>query len=901
MHCSDSGSTTAGSSSTTAVARVTGSTPGSRGYALMLVVVSTLLVVTASAIALAIAREGSIAAINETRAASAHAAATTGLQWMLTNLSSAGGKSAVVQAATSTMGTATRVLPGPKNLYRFNPDAQYAGVPTAPPAVGTSTADWTSFGTGHYGLLGGIDPLDQTRSVLIRAIGVVGAAQIVLETNLQLTPTQNLPSGITGCFPSNFQMTFYDQEGPYDYTGNFRMDGTLGVPLAISADHDRINGLARTPDAAITIAADATYRQGVRWRGQQNLRSTTPATNVGNIFGGTRGSNFFSDGTGPFANWTKNPYLSNDPRLVDVFDTADMRGLGLGAGGGFFTGVAGATLDTTSAGVTRQRGLPLIAFTSAPSAAATTAANGGFLGQSAWATAGDDDARKGFYGCYNAGGTDATLNDATNVCLVGTTTATANPDWGTSSVNQSGRAWGFAQSVLRQCTGSGNAINPVDGTPWWHPTNNPNGIRCSNGFEWLENFAACLIVPRASAQSAGRGTNALRDDNPNSATKEFDDGNDTNNFSGCHPGCLVGTDVDADGDVDDGDRPFRSVCVNLDASAVATYGPGMIDSRLQTTSGTRGSSAFRTIAEAANNATAQRWTDYNVSKGVPDVSDTTNTRATRFQGADGVVRIGGVIQERGNPALITRFDMSDRGPLGTCEQNCLAYGFGKDRTYGAHRNTTTTHYTSAPIDATTSDVGLGSLSRPGTVGDKNCVAEVPSHTQSGAPVVQHCNWDSDYDGILDRVSFALNSAYREECVAKQDGIAWSPAFDISSENTSLNVVGGCVNELPGMHPDTTPMVIAPFCENGSDVELRADVDRIVSAAQSVQPSALNNSTGRLTDGDGWWGGAKCHMGSGVTFDGATHDTKTPHSGNLSGLSTSDTDELGRPDYWIEDV
>jgi prepilin-type N-terminal cleavage/methylation domain-containing protein len=391
----------------------------SRGYALMLVVVSTLLVVTASAIALAVAREGSIAAINETRAASAHAAATTGLQWMLTNLSSAGGKSAVVQAATASMGTATRVLPGPKNLYRFNPDAQYAGVPTTPPAVGTSTADWTAFGNGHFGLLGGIDPLDQTRSVLIRSIGVVGNSQIVLETNLQLTPTQNLPSGITGCFPSNFQMTFYDQEGPYDYTGNFRMDGTLGVPLAISADHDRINGLARTPDATITIAADATYRQGVRWRGQQNLRSTTPASGVSNIFGGTRSTNFFSDGTGPFTNWASNPYLSNDPRLVDLFDTADMRGLGLGPGGGLFTGVAGATLDTTSAGVIRQRGLPLIAVTSAPSAAATSAANGGFLGQSAWATAGDDSARKGFYGCFNAGGTDATLNDATNVCLHG--------------------------------------------------------------------------------------------------------------------------------------------------------------------------------------------------------------------------------------------------------------------------------------------------------------------------------------------------------------------------------------------------------------------------------------------------------------------------------------------------
>jgi hypothetical protein len=265
------------------------------------------------------------------------------------------------------------------------------------------------------------------------------------------------------------------------------------------------------------------------------------------------------------------------------------------------------------------------------------------------------------------------------------------------------------------------------------------------------------------------------------------------------------------------------------------------------------------------------------------------------------VRIGGVVQERGNPARITRLDMSDRGPLGTCEQNCLAYGFGRDRTYGAHRNLTTSHYTSAPIDATTSDVGLGSSSRPGlATGDRNCTAEVPSHTSAGTPVLQHCNWDSDYDGFLDRVSFALNSAYREECVARQDGIAWSPAFNISAENTSLDVAGGCVNELPGMHPDTSPMVLAPFCDDGSDDELRAEVDRIASAAQTIRPSALNNSTGRLTDGDGWWGGAKCHMGPGVTFDGATHNTATPHTGNLSGLNNDDTDQLGRPDYWIED-
>jgi hypothetical protein len=870
---------------------------GARGYALLLVVVATMLVVTASGIALAIAREGGIAAIRESRAAAAHAAATTGLQWLLTNLASNAGRSSVMKAASSAGGTPVQVLPGPKNLYRFDADARFAGVPTAPPARGTTTTDWTASGEGHFGLLGGLDPFDPTRSVVVRAIGVVGDNQVVLETNLPMAPTQNLPSGITGCFASNFQITFHDQQGPYDYTGNFRLDGTIGVPWALSADHDRINGLARTPDVTLTVPVDPAYRQGVRWRGQQNLRSSSPASRVANIFGGVRAMNFFSDGTGPFSHWIDNPYLSNDPRIVDAFDTTRMRGLGLGPGGGLFLGAPGAVLDT-SASITQPRGLPLIAFLSAPTA--TTPAQGGFLGQSAWATAGDDDSRKGFYGCSNAGGIDASLNDATNVCLVGTTSGTSSPDWGTVSVNESGRAWGFAQAVLRQCTGSGNAINPVDGTPWWHPTNNVNGVRCANGFDWLENLAACLIVPREAASSAGRGTNPLRDDNPRAvAPKEFDDGNDGNNFSGCHPGCLIATDVDGDGDVDIDDRPFRSVCVNLDAANAATYGPGMIDSRLRSDPATRATSAFRTIPEATNNETARRWTDYNVSRAVPGIDDTTGTQATRFVGKDGVVRMGGVVQERGNPALIARLDMSDRGPLGTCEQNCLAYGFGNDRTYGAHRAQMTSHYTSSPIEAATADVQLGSASRAGAPGDPHCVAEVPSHTSAGTPVLQHCNWDANYDGLLDRVSYALNSAYREECTPKQDGIAWSPAFDISTRNTSLAVAGGCVNELPGMHPDTSPMVIAPFCDDGSDAELRADVERLVSVAQSITPSALNKN-GNLVDGAGWWGGARCHMGQGTTFNGIRHDAHTPHTGNLRGLNNDDVDSLGRPDYWIED-
>jgi hypothetical protein len=922
-----------------------------RGYALMLVVVVTLLVVTSAAIALAVARESTQAATNEARGASAHAVATTGIQWALTNLSSTGGKAAVVQAAVAAAGTATSVSPGPVNVYPFNADGQYAGIPTAPPAVGTSTANWTAFDDGHYGLLAAVDTLDPTRSVLIRVIGVVGTAQSVLETNLQLTPTQNLPAGMTGCFPAGFQITFYDQEGPYDYVGNFRIDGTLGVPLAMSSDHDRINGLARLGTSS-TPAFDATvYPRGVKWRGQQNLRAACNTTNqtcapsanrVQNIYGGSRiaqngfAANFIHDSAAPFSGWEKNAYLSNDPRLVDVLELANMRGLGLGRGGALYTGRAVSAL-ITGASVSRTRGLPLIAFNDAPSVFtdSPTGCTAGtdcdvLLGEAEWAGQRDDQARKGFYACDNHSA-GAPRNESVNVCLVGKPTdgGTTEPDWTDSAVNHSGRAWGFLQSVMRQCTGSGDSINRRDGSPWWHPTTNANGIRCANGFEWLENIAACLIVPRAAARIAARGTNSLRDDNPATGTPtpaEFSDGNADNNFAGCHPGCLLAANLDGDGAApdpqgddsttaqpDDDDRPFRSVCLNLDSTRLAYYGPGMLTTRLEATSGTPSTSFWATpvngdgdaatgAAGAESNAAgaAQLWTEYNATTGVSaDVAD--RTKGAVFMGADGIRRVGGAIVERGNIHLITRFDMGDRGPLGTCEQNCLAYGFGKDRTYGAHRNGTVTHGTPvlpSPVDNTgSSNVTLGTLSKAATSTDSNCVAEVPQNVSAGTPVVQACNWDSNYDGKLDRYSYALNSAYREECVAQRDGVAWSPAFNISSENSSITGTTACLNDLPGMHPDTAPLPIAPFCENGAEEDLRADIDRIIAVAQPVNASELNK-TGALTNGAGWWGGAKCHMGSGTTFGGIGH---TAHAGNLADLSNSDVDALGRPDYWIEDT
>ena len=60
---------------------------------------------------------------------------------------------------------------------------------------------------------------------------------------------------------------------------------------------------------------------------------------------------------------------------------------------------------------------------------------------------------------------------------------------------------------------------------------------------------------------------------------------------------------------------------------------------------------------------------------------------------------------------------------------------------------------------------------------------------------------------------------------------------------------------------------------------------------------MNKNSTDLADGDGWFGGAKCHMGTGTTFGGAAH----AHSGNIATLPIADVDRLGHPDYRIEDT
>ena len=895
-----------------------------RGYALMAVVVITVLIISGASILLFIGKDASLSAVEEKRGTEAHGIALAGLEWMLANIATQGAKDRAVEVALSTDPTASFVgEPGAKNIYRFDANTPRGGVPTTPPSVGISNADWTALGNGHYGLTVTIDPLDTRRSILVRSVAVVGDKVVVLESNLVLNIVQTVPAGITGCFDASFEVKFDDKEGPYDYVGNIRYDGGTGVPFALSSDHNRMNGLAREKDSdepAIT-GIDGTFTQGRRWRGTQSLRSNVLAPAclsgaeaslcpaVSNRFGGTQSTALRNDDVGPLALWEKNPYIANDPRIVDVFSgvaTVAAGGLRLGANGFVYnSGVpTNITSYNTSTAVTNQRGFPIIAYDKHPTTQSN--ANGGFLVENDWAGDKDAEAKRGFYACDSAADSDGDGIDSSDAgdghleCLVGKSDGTS-ANWTDGDVQASGRAWGFAQATLRQCTGSGDSIDVVTGAPWFDKVNNPNGIRCSNGFQWLENVAACLIVPSNASKSAALSGNNLRDPFSNASPASAD----VDNFKGCHPGCLIATDLNADNVITNEDRPFRSSCINL-AAKVSTYGPGALPEK---DNGTQFDTAYGT---GLTGTATQRWEAYNRSRAVgvnlaslPLVIDATQP-ARFFPAAVGSTAIpGGAISERGNGSFITRLDMTDRGPLGTCEQNCLAYGWGKDVTWGAHRNGESVVF---PTAGGASGVTTMPVSTAATTTDRNCMAKVPEHSGTGVPsfVIEHCNMDSDLDGLMDRKSYALASSYREECADPHDGVAWTPAFNISSGNTNLNGAG-CVNRMPGMSDDTAPNRILPFCEDGNDADLQEGVAQLENLARVVNSSEFNKTS--LDNGEGWFGGARCHMGSAMGTAAANNGFPAvpafvhsgSHTGAIASLNLNDEDRLGHADYWMEDV
>lgn len=852
---------------------------------MLAVAIIGIIIAAAAAALVLVAREGARATADDGKNARAWSTAMAGLTWAQLHLDDTSGKAAL-QAAAGGTATAAAGL----TIHAFDPDDAFAGVGSAPPAKGVSNANWKAFEDGHFAILGAKDALSAS-SILVRAVGRTGTSQVVLETNLQVNVLKSLPGAFTGCFGGNTQITYFDEESPYDYYGNMRFDGNGGVPIGMSADHDRLNGLARNTEQTTTPPPDLSpsdpmpnYPQGMRWRGTQSLR-TEPLAGVSTRVGGTPASNMVSDEIGNLVGWDGNPYMANDPRIAfqtkssDVSDTKF--GLGLGADGR----VDGISTAETQA----QRGMPIIGYIGTPNV--VTPADGGFRGEEDWAPFKKDDrARKGFYGCDNHSGEDSTLGDAARACMTGSKTGTAA--WNAKGLYHSGRAWGFMSTILRQCTGSGDSINPKTGDPWFENTDNPNGVKCNPAFEYLENVAACTIMPK----SVARGTNGQR---PSGNSVLIDD------FRGCHPGCLLAADFTPTDGTDEAHTPYRSVCINLDAETVTPYGPD-IKTALNPASWTlippppvtidplplAPVTVPPTVVLPTHPRYIFNWTIYAMLSKITEFGSATlpglpqlpgpvlPTNDIAIDAAGDVIKLPGFVHERGNTSLITRFDLTDRGPLGTCEQNCLGYGFGRDRTYGAHR-----------IEPGLGGV-IGTVAKPG-----ECSAFVPKEPSGHDQV--HCNTDYDRDGIFDRKTYAIASSYREECADKHDGVSWGPTFNISSTNPTIGG-SGCVNRLPSDSAGAPDVTLTPFCDQGALSEITASVDALLASATEAAPANLS-LRGTLIDGDNWFGGARCHMGSAVTgYAGRPDPNVHPHSGGLTGVSNNDLDVFGHPDYWIED-
>ncbi len=931
-----------------------------RAFTLLAILIIGIIVAAGAAALVLGARESAHAAADDSRSGEAWGVAMAGLTWAQLNLSGDTGKAALRAAAGGTATTlVTPSTPTGIAIHPFDANDAFAGVGVAPPARGLDTLDWRHFENGHFALVGAHDPLSSS-ALVVRAVGRVGDTQVVLETNLVVSVFTGLPAAFTGCFTGQQQVSFGDEESPYDYYGNMRFDGNGGVPIGMNSDHNRINGLTRLqylpspsappPDIGRLDPIDQ-YPTNLHWRGTQSLRPLGVVSAaaggeplalaiagvcaaVSNPVGGTPELNMNAADVAGLAGWSANPYLGNDPRLVYFMDTSNgpdvdkTMGLGLNAGG-YVDGVQlrnGCPAGVGCGDARVQRGLPIIAYRGTPNI--VDDASGGFLGEEDWVPAEaetgnssyDKFARQAFYACPNMGGEDSTFNRATRSCGAGQgDLSRKNSSWTNYGVRHSGRAWGFVESILRHCSGSGDSIDPNNGSPW-QSASNPNGIKCASAFAYLENVAACLIVPRSLTRNPGfpttiRGRSALRPSGEPGPTppREAAGGDGLqNDFAGCHPGCLIAASFDST--FPTAETPYRSTCINLDAERVSSYGPDI--QKAMRTAATSGPNAWDPLLPAVADTApmgnlvptyALNWMTYaagtprattefpgldladGLDFGAPPTffSSDTDAMVGTTTGVDkamdrfgNVINQPGLVSERGNPSLITRLDMTDRGPLGTCQQNCLGYGFGEDRTYGAHRGT--------------SQGTLGSTARPDA-----CVARVPKEP-NGTFATVHCNLDYDRDGIFDRKSYAIASSYREECADPHDGIAWAPAFNISSSNTALRG-DGCANALPNDASSAPTVTLTAFCDQSA---LQTAVPRLGVGATPLSRTNLG-VRGVLRDGRNWFGGAKCHMGSSVTsFQDAAGVAVAspvhPHTGALASIPNTDLDAFGHPDYWIED-
>jgi hypothetical protein len=78
------------------------------------------------------------------------------------------------------------------------------------------------------------------------------------------------------------------------------------------------------------------------------------------------------------------------------------------------------------------------------------------------------------------------------------------------------------------------------------------------------------------------------------------------------------------------------------------------------------------------------------------------------------------------------------------------------------------------------------------------------------------------------------------------------------------------------------------------------VNALLAIASTGNLTALQ-AKNTLTDGGNWFGGAKCHIGDGITYVGRDDPGLHPHTGAMAGVSKHDVDTFGHPDFWIEDT
>ncbi|MBI5494653.1 MAG: hypothetical protein HY904_06455 [Deltaproteobacteria bacterium] len=460
-----------------------------------------------------------------------------------------------------------------------------------------------------------------------------------------------------------------------------------------------------------------------------------------------------------------------------------------------------------------------------------------------WAAQKDDEARKGIYACDNHA-TDTTSpphKDAAYNCSMGAALNGA-PNWADNNANHSGLSWNVIQSVVRHCRGNGR----------YGIGSHYLQVRCDTGYKYLENVAACLILPpelrtyvQKNATLGGTppaawgpdgvvgGTDNYREDDgaPNTAvgtnlagclsgtTTCNQEGDFRLDFGECNDACVIGTWTGSDSNT----YPL-SACINLDSAGQHTYGFASGTNNSATCSPPATGSAHDDHVTASGHTTG--WCVYN---------------------------------EVGSNNFLMRLDLTDQGPLGTCDTNCLQRV--AEQTTGGGCTVPTNAGMPAPGDVDANERCVADGLTPGT-GYSN-----PRNLVQFSGWTGRKNWDSNGDGTDDARSFALFS---------------KPATWLQHPNHRLNW-------LPSNSTNVwTGSSFADYCDptSGAQTEMVNLLDSLSTSAATVFDDGTNTN-GAVTSGTTRYVG----LSAGKSKDGADH-TADCHF-------TDTVDEYGRADPWMD--